>query len=349
LTGGIRYTWDSMTDLAQTLNIVQGGAQYCQNVLQFNRAPAGVTVDATNFTQYALFTDNPNDCNATRKISSKRPTWLIDLDYKPNDDMLLYVKWARGYRAGSVTSNSVGFEIVNPEKLDLYEVGAKTSFRGAVSGYFNIAGFYNDFHNQQITINPTVKAEYQGVIPSNAPNINAGHSRIWGVEIDSSFRLFERFKLDVGYTYLNTKVLQITLPASPIFYDNLNPTAGVGDPLPLSPKNTVVVTGSYILPLSENVGKVSLSATFTHADANRAESPDASPLYLISAENQLNLNVDWHSVMNSPIDLSFFMTNVTNQGRILFPGSAFQTIGADGGTVNQPRMFGFRAKFRFGD
>ncbi|MBV1688568.1 TonB-dependent receptor [Novosphingobium sp. G106] len=348
LTGGVRYTWDKMTDLAQALNITQQGA-YCQNVLLFNKAPAGVTVNSSNVNQYALFTNNPNDCNVTRQISSKRPTWLIDLDYKPTDDILLYLKWARGYRAGSVTSNSVGFETVGPEKLDLYEVGAKTSFRGTVSGYFNIAGFYNDFHNQQITINPTVSAAYQGVIPSNSPNINAGHSRIWGVEVDSSFKLLEGLQLDVGYTYLNTKVLQITVPPAPIFYDNVNPTANVGDPLPLSPKNTVVVTGSYILPLSESVGRLSLSATFTHADANRAESPNSSPLYLVSAQNQLNLNVDWHQVLGNPFDLAFYMTNVTNQGRILFPGSGFQTIGADGGHVNQPRMFGFRLKYRFGD
>ncbi|HEX8056971.1 MAG TPA: hypothetical protein VF481_09925, partial [Novosphingobium sp.] len=169
------------------------------------------------------------------------------------------------------------------------------------------------------------------------------------VEVDSSFRLFEGFKLDVGYTYLNTKVLQITLPAAPIFYAALNPTANQGDPLPLSPKNTVVVTGTYLLPLPESAGQVSLSATFSHADANRAESPGSSPLYLIAAENQLNLNADWHGAFGQPIDLAFYMTNVTNQGRILFPGSGFQTIGADGGTVNQPRMFGFRLKYRFGD
>lgn len=54
-------------------------------------------------------------------------------------------------------------------------------------------------------------------------------------------------------------------------------------------------------------------------------------------------------MLGNPFDLAFYMTNVTNQGRILFPGSGFQTIGADGGHVNQPRMFGFRLKYRFGD
>jgi iron complex outermembrane receptor protein len=267
--------------------------------------------------------------------------------------MLLYIKWARGYRMGSITSNSVGFETVGPEKLDLYEVGAKTTFRGTVSGYFNLAGFYNDFHNQQITINPTLAPQWQGVLPNASPNINAGHSRIWGVEVDASATLFQQFKLDVGYTYLNTKVLAITVPTPPIYYVTLNPTANVGDPLALSPKNTVTVTGTYILPIDQSVGKISFGATFTHIDANRAQAPSTSPVYLIHAQNLLNVNADWHadwrSVMGQPVDISFFMTNVTNQGLILFPGSAFQTIGIDGGHVNRPRMWGFRLKYHFGD
>jgi hypothetical protein len=43
------------------------------------------------------------------------------------------------------------------------------------------------------------------------------------------------------------------------------------------------------------------------------------------------------------------MTNVTNEERILFPGGAYNTIGADGGHLNMPRMWGFRLKYRFGD
>jgi iron complex outermembrane receptor protein len=342
-----------MKDLAQTLNTDQKGA-FCQNVFLFNKAPPGVTVTAQNKDQFAFYTTNPNDCNITRRISSKKPTWLIEGDWRPNNDVMVYAKWARGYRMGSITSNSIGFETVGPERLDLYEVGAKTSFRGAVSGYFNVAAFYNDFHDQQITINPVLNPIFQGVLTNSSPNINAGHSRIWGAEIDASATFFDSLKIDVGYTYLNTKVKQITLPAIPVsggipLYTLLNSTAAEGDPLALSPKNTVVVTGTYTLPLDESAGRLSVAATFTHIDANRAESPLASPLYLIKAENQLNLNLDWHAVLSSPFDLSVFVTNVTNEGRILFPGSGFQTIGSDGGPVNPPRRWGVRLKYRFGE
>jgi len=356
LTGGVRYTWDRMRDLAEALNRTNNfyppNGAYCQNVLRFNTAPPGVSVNATNASQYAVYTTDPTVCDVTTKIKSSRPTWLIDLEYKPIPDMMVYAKWARGYRMGSITSNSIGFETVGPEKLDLYEVGAKATFHGRISGYFNVAGFYNDFHDQQIGISPTILPQYQGVIPNASPNINAGHSRIWGIEVNSSFRLFESLKIDIGYTHLETKVLDIQLPTNiPPFYDpnHLNAQASIGDPLPLSPKNTVVISGTYMLPVPDAWGNISFGATFTHIDANWAEAPDATPTYLITEQNQLNLNADWRQIAGNPVDLGFFMTNVTNQGRIQFPSGAFNTISADGGHVNEPRIWGFRLKYRLGE
>ena len=64
----------------------------------------------------------------------------------------------------------------------------------------------------------------------------------------------------------------------------------------------------------------------------------------------LNLNVDWASVGGSPIDLSFFMTNATNQAIVVYPGGTVHlTNGRIIGHVNQPRMWGFRLKYSFGD
>lgn len=116
----------------------------------------------------------------------------------------------------------------------------------------------------------------------------------------------------------------------------------------MSPKNRVTVTGTYTLPLDPSIGKVSVGATFTHTDANRGVSPSVTPNYLLPAANLLNLNVDWNSAFGSPIDLSFFMTNATNQKLVVYPAGTYTTNGQITGQLDQPRMFGFRAKFRFG-
>src|ERR1019366_7937630 len=107
--------------------------------------------------------------------------------------------------------------------------------------------------------------------------------------------------------------------------------AGVmaGDPLALSPKNKFTVTGTYTLPLDEKIGKVSIAATFTHTDSELANysgrgyvayipSPTGpvlatQPLNILQATNLLNPNVNWDKVAGSPVDLSFFVTNLTNE------------------------------------
>jgi iron complex outermembrane receptor protein len=61
----------------------------------------------------------------------------------------------------------------------------------------------------------------------------------------------------------------------------------------------------------------------------------------------INLNLSWRAVMGSPIDLSAFVTNLTK--KVFYysvhdnPGSGFSSY-----FVGEPRMFGARARYRFG-
>ena len=336
MTGGIRYTIDKMDDLSENLNISVAKVRTCQNQIVFPGSPS-VTSDSA--------------CDIRISQTWKRPTWLIDLEYKPTNDLLLYGKYSRGYRQGSINSNNLGLEVVGPEKVDTYEIGAKTSFRGAVPGYFNITGFYNQFSDQQLAVNTVVAPAFQGKVSPSQPIVNAGKSRIWGIEVDAAITPFRGLKLDVGYAYLNT-LLQAFIPPPPvIYYAQLLPSATVGGPLALSPKNRITLSGTYTLPLDQSVGKFSFGVTFTHTDANQAVAQAAAPnFYLLTPSDLVNLNADWNSVAGSNFDLSFFMTNATNENRIVYPGGgALATYSVEGGHVNQPRMWGFRLKYHFGD
>jgi len=356
-TGGIRYTWDKQRDDAQLLNINFPTA----TSTRFPGAPAGVPIyTCQNQLLYhgpagllqPLIVPNSDNCNQSLTIESSRPTWLLGFDYKPNSDMLIYIKYARGYRMGSITNNSIGLEKSTPEKVDSYEIGAKTSFHGAMPGYFNIAGFYNDFRDQQLATNSVIAPAYQGIIPPAAPVVNAGKSRIWGIEIDTAVSPFRGFKLDLGYTYLDTKLISFTTPPVPVYYSSLTPATDVGGPLPLSPKNRITISGTYTLPLADNIGRISFGATFTHTDSNAARSKGVTGPndgYLVPASNHLNLNANWDSVLGAPIDLALFMTNVTNESFLVFPTGGYFTFGGDGGHSNEPRMWGVKLKYRFGN
>jgi iron complex outermembrane receptor protein len=63
----------------------------------------------------------------------------------------------------------------------------------------------------------------------------------------------------------------------------------------------------------------------------------------------LSFNVAWDSACGRPIDLSFFMTNVTDSKRLVRPFATYQTTGAQSVYLDQPRIWGFRLKDRFGD
>jgi iron complex outermembrane receptor protein len=182
-----------------------------------------------------------------------------------------------------------------------------------------------------------VAIQFQGRVPNAQPILNAGKSRIWGVEVDASLTPFEGFKLDAGYTYLNTKLQEFIQPPLPIYYSALLPTAEVGEALALSPRNRVTLNATYTLPLDESIGEISFGVTYIHTDANRALSSKVAPNFVVQASDLVNLNVDWESAFGQPIDLAFFMTNVTNQKRIVYPSGAFATTGQIAGHLNGPK------------
>jgi iron complex outermembrane receptor protein len=363
-TAGFRYTWDRENNYSvQTTTYTAFPA----NPLGLEHASSIPTAPYTLCPYPGAIDTDPNAPNGCRRNFSgswHAPTWLLDLDYTPAQDVLLYANWKRGYRTGGISPNvTPPFDTFQQERVDTYEVGAKTSFRGAVSGTFNIAGFYNDFANQQLqlALNPAPGAP----VPFTAAPINAGKSRIWGIEVSSSVNLFCGFNVNVGYTYLNTRIQSIAIPALPpgALYTVAGGGYRVGDPLLLSPRNKVTVSATYRLPLNESVGAISLSATFTHTDRMFVNPndryytgfPGSTPEVIaalqadsyVAATDLLNANVNWDSVLHSPIDLAFFMTNVTNQHYLTFASGGAPSLGFETGPVGAPRMFGFRAKVHF--
>src|SRR5690606_36582381 len=97
-----------------------------------------------------------------------------------------------------------------PEKVDTYEIGAKTSFGGPFTGTFNAAAFYNDFEDQQVQF---------GYLSDNGVGstsiLNAGASTLWGIEADANILLSDNLTLTASYAYLDTEVDELVLPSAP--------------------------------------------------------------------------------------------------------------------------------------
>jgi iron complex outermembrane receptor protein len=357
VTGGLRYTWDDATNDSTQQNVLF----LAPGSLPTDPQPIAGTVPSFVCTLPQI---SDAQCHRHTSESSSAPTWLIDVDYTPTPDVLAYAKYARGYRAGAINPNiQPPFTTVSPETVDAYEVGAKTAFHKVVNGIFDVAAFYNDFRDQQIQlafdpgINPATGKPYP-VTPTEAP-VNAGRSRIYGFEVETSIAPFKGFTLDGNYTYLNTRILEIktfTLPPDSLFVPvgQLAP----GDELAFAPHNKYSLTGTYALPVSDRVGTISLGVTFVHTDsslANYGTVPYAEannlPQYLglgrLRATNLLDLDLTWRGIFGTPLDLSIFATNVTgDQYYTYIPDLAMN--GAATAQLGEPTLYGARLRVRFG-
>ncbi len=368
MTAGLRYTWDKSRHYYASTQVLfpqpNTPAWSCSNRI-YNSNPDG-----------SLKVIQPYDfhaCDLEFSTSSKEPTWTIGFEYKPTSDAMLFAKWTRGYRTGGVLGLAILYESWEPEKVDTYEIGAKTMFDfGAARGNFNVTGFYNDFTNQQI--NASLQRKADAPVLGGSATINAGKSRIWGVEVDTAVTLFDQLKLQAGYAYLNTKLKELSnVPADDFTpyaaggnpWARVVPSAIVGGPLGLTPKHNLTLSGTYTLPLDESIGEISFGATWVYSsstyssrattDAYEAGLLTFAPGFadrdpgVVPSHDLLNLNASWNSILDSTFDLSFFMTNVTNEKYPLANARYFGSFGFESQLVNAPRMWGFRLKYRFGE
>jgi iron complex outermembrane recepter protein len=350
LTGGIRYTQDKTEGVGQVLKISFPTA----NTPSYGCAqPVPLVPGGTPAEVQA----DPSLCNFYRTEKSSKPTWLLDLDYTPIDDFLLYGKYARGYRQGGVNVSSYGLETWKPEQVDLYELGLKTSWQAAVSGHLDLAVFYNNFTDQQIAINtlpcslaPTAPA-CAGIPASESPSPaqgigNGGESTIKGLEVDASFTLFRGFNLSLGYAYLDTVLESIVVPPVQRGFALYVPNAIVGGPLQNTPKDKYAITPSYTLPLNAGIGNIVLSGTYTYQTTTFGNNSSVT-LKTLPEQTQVNLNANWNAVMGSRVDVGLFATNVTNEKYFVFATGA--SFGFDSVVLNEPQMWGVRVKYRFGE
>ncbi len=356
LEGGVEYTnqgiyYQSTYDLNDVLSLTTGlrytrddtKGKVAETIYNFPFLPDG---------QYAPPEDigpDITDSNFNRrapKETSEAPTWLLGLDYKPTEDLLLYAKYVRGYRQGSVNiAGSRGYDKHKPEEVDTYEVGAKTQFEAIVPGTFNIAAFYNDFRDMQVQF-----GYFNSSNVGTTAVTNAGKATIWGVEMDGSLMLPGDILLTASYSHLDTEIKELNFPdldpgvQSPLLGEPSITTA-VGEPLSLVPRNQFVGSAAWLLPVSPELGDLKFSVTYVFTDRMQAVSKASSPLAVLPQYEIWNLNFSWDAMFGSNFDLSAFITNAKDEEYITYIAGTYVNAGIETGSVGQPRMYGARLRY----
>lgn len=284
------------------------------------------------------------DCRQQLDKETDAPTWLIGLDYVPTPDLLLYAKYARGYRQGSVNLFAAeGIQDFDAEEVDAYELGGKWSFDAPLPGMLNVALFHNELSDQQLQVGYSSST---GEAAFTTGIVNAGSSTIQGAEIEATLEIHDGLMFSLSYTYLDTELDETELPqpASDSPYDEVTGYMEAGSALTFSPEHMATAALDYLLPLPADVGDVSIGASYTYIDEQLAI---VSTFGWLDSRKLLNLNAGWKGIMGSAFDVSLFATNVTDEEYPVNVTGFYDnpSIGADFRVTGEPRMYGARLRY----
>ena len=298
-------------------------------------AGARYTEDSRSLTEIAAGqpTNVPPTVFETSDATFDATTWTIGLDYKVNQDVMLYLASRRGYKSGGFNTRSTTMPTFAPEYLTDIEVGLKSQFSlGAADARLNAAVFRGEYSDIQQTQILNVGGDFQSVIT------NASEATIQGVEIEGTLLTPIGLELSGYYNYLDASYGQCILGA----FDC------TGQKFEKVPENKYSITGKYTIPLSGTMGDIDLSATYAwQSDIFLNLTVLNDPTNYQSAYGLVNLRADWNDFMGNPVRLSAFMTNATDETYQVWHIGTYQSFGYGSGQFGEPRMWGFQVSADF--
>jgi iron complex outermembrane recepter protein len=259
----------------------------------------------------------------------------IGVQYHPNDDVMVYASWSKGYKTGGWTtrlSNPLPTAPdFGPEKATTYELGLKSTLIDRRL-QVNAALFQTEYKGIQLNFQ-------QGVSPTIQ---NAGDARIKGFEIEVTAAPTDAFTINGSIGYLDAKYTNVLLPARVA----ANPfQAGVfpGGELPKTPKWKFNISPRYELRMG-NGGKIIALADYTHTSSLWNDTERAFLLQRPSTDI-LNGSIAYREP-NDHWDITLGMTNITDT-RYLVTGQAQIAGGQFYGTYSRPREWYAKLGLKF--
>ena len=255
---------------------------------------------------------------------------MVSVAYDVTSDINVYGRWATGYKAGGANSRSLTYRAYDPEKVKMFELGAKTEFWNR-RGRLNLAVFTGDIKDAQVDFNAIIVGNNRGTLETT----NAATGKTKGFEADFALVPVAGLTFSGAYAYTD-----VTL--SKAFNPFTNTQATI---YPLyTPKNAGSVAVDYVRP--------AFGATFkAHLDANFADGQTTSTSDPTMSDKSFTMNgrvtlADIKLGEGAPdMQLSLWSRNLTNKAYVFL-----RNVNAALGTYsiyNEPRTFGVEANVKF--
>ncbi|MBD2859408.1 TonB-dependent receptor [Spongiibacter sp. KMU-158] len=167
-----------------------------------------VGLDQLLLTAQTGYTHGPYTDESAKPLSAHEQEWTgkIGLDYRFNDNLMMYTSFSRGFRSGNFNAGVYYEErefenaYAAPEFLNAYELGFKADFWDQ-RARINSALFYYDYTNQQ----------FINVVGVSNFLENAGGSKIYGLESEMFFALTEKLTMQFGLGLLESEYTDLYL------------------------------------------------------------------------------------------------------------------------------------------
>ncbi|MBJ7438671.1 MAG: TonB-dependent receptor [Sphingopyxis sp.] len=330
--------------------------------IRYNDDKRRYTVVRSKDTQFPNFLQNPLG-TVNRRVSDNNVTWDANIAYAATDDINLYARVARGYRAPSIqgrilfppataTPLESGVTIGDSETITSYEAGIKsTLFDGRAR--INLSGYRYDLNDAQLTA-------VGGGVNANRL-INADNVRGYGFELDAEFAPVDRLLLTAGLSYNHTEIRDPGLTTAACGATRVDTFPNVslctildpvvvaaapfapaivnidGNSLPQSPRWIANWTAKYGIPVGD--GEIYAYTDWSYRSKINFflyESVEFQDKRQLEGGVRVGYKTDNY-------DFAAFVRNVTNDTSAV-GGIDFNNLT---GFVNEPRIWGVEAGYKF--
>ncbi len=264
-------------------------------------------------------------------------TWKLQAEYRPNDDMMFYVGYNRGTKAGSWNAPFAGGATpadpdvpYGEERLDSYEGGAKLTLMDN-RAQLNASVFYYDYDDFQsftfvnfATVTTNVEADAVGA------------------EVDLHIVPTEALDLRFGAAYTDFTVKDAVLSNLALVLSGTPSVTADREP-PFTSKFTAFAIARYTVPLAGGAltlqGDIKYNDGFNYSVTNFEQSDSGDFTHLGMRVSWLSPSEEW--------EVAFWGKNLTDERH--------KTVGFDGADAlgwtetgyNLPRWFGGSVSYRF--
>ncbi|KTE30875.1 MULTISPECIES: TonB-dependent receptor [unclassified Sphingopyxis] len=262
--------------------------------------------------------------------------WKLGLEWDAADDTLVYASVSTGYKAGgfNISSDASPYQ---PENITAYELGIKTDFwdrRARV----NVDAFYYDYSDMQLTTLGTFG-------PSNAPGqftVNAGSARIYGIELDTQFKVTPDLLLMASYAFTDAKFTELF---------NADPRNNIrldlsGNTVPYVSRHAINLGAQYDVELGD-AGTLSFGINHGWHSKKWLREFNNPVIDLVPANGKTDITVSFE-VADTGLKITGYVTNLENdiERNNIYVSPGF--IGSSAVTsYSKPRTIGVRADWKF--